>query len=409
MLFPAAAPLAADIVELTDGRILEGKVIEQGDEVRVEFDSGAVTFPRSMVARIEKKKLPREEFAEREKTLDPQDIEGWVELARFCKEKKLKAELQRVLARIIEIDSDNEFARTELGHVKVGEKWLPPEEYFASLGYVRHEGRWMTPEERDLREAVKSMKAIEQRTIARARELLKRMDTTDITVWLESKEALEAIEPALKLPALIDALYTRNRELREYVLGELIAIADVRAVPALVEIYLFDDDELSARAAEGVGRIKNADPFPMLVRALQDRDSLVRFRAILFLEKLGDRRAVEPLLAALEATFRPGATRIEQETQPGEPARVRGVLSKTGPVTDKDRVIGEKIEVNIPQPAVPTRPVISVDKERAALRTALKKLVGFDCGYNFPLWRYLLGRVREAQKDIGCGAEDNRQ
>jgi hypothetical protein len=394
----ACTLLSADLIELTDGRVLEGKVVEKDDEVRVEFDTGAVTFPRSLVARIEKKKLPREEFIEREAALDLKDIAGWEGLARFCKEKKLKAELQRVLARIIEIDPGNEFARTELGHVKVGDTWLTPEEYFTSLGYVQYDGKWMTREERDLLEAVKSMKAVEQRTMAHARELLKKMDTTDFTAWQECREGLEAIEPGLKLAALIDALYTKNRELREYVLGELIAIGDVRAVPALVEIYLFDDNELSQAASDGIGRIRNADPVPMLIRALYDRESFVRFRAIAFVNKLADKRTIEPLLAALEATFRPGSTRIEQETQSGEAISAQEAVRKTGPVTDENRVVGEKIEVDIPRPAVSTRPIVPVDKERAAIRAALKKLAGFDCGYNFPLWHYLLDKVKEAQK-----------
>ncbi|MDQ7780660.1 MAG: hypothetical protein RDV41_13280 [Planctomycetota bacterium] len=391
-------PLFGDILELSDGRVIEGKVIETDDSVRIEVEHGALTFPRGMVIRIERRKLPADEYAERAAALDPKDVSGWQKLGFFCKEKRLKSQLRKVAEHILTVDPENAFARAELGYIKHEGKWTTIEEHYRALGFVMYEGQWVTPEERDLTEALKTGKEIDKRTMARAEELLKRMDTPDLVACEECRIALANIEPRFKLRALINALYTKNPAVRQYVISELSAIGDRRAVPVLVEAYMFEQEPLSQLALAGLLRMKEGDPVPILIRGLREQESMVRYRAALLLEQKGDKRATDQLLSALEATFRPGATIIESDNQYAEVIRAQELVRKTGPVTNADRRIDEKVIVDLdtPQPRA-SGPVVSVEQERAALRRALKKITGIDLGYNFPLWHYVLDKQRNPE------------
>ena len=53
-------------------------------------------------------------------------------------------------------------------------------------------------------------------------------------------------------------------------------------------------------AAESLGRIRDKEGVEPLIQLLKDKDRFVRKVAILALEKIGDKRAVEPLTDALK-------------------------------------------------------------------------------------------------------------
>ncbi len=96
-----AAPLAGDIVHLTDGSRREGRIIsETDDEVVLEMTIGGikaqVRIRRDKVARIERKKtrveLLKEEFDRRKKSLKPGDLDAVEALAKWCAARELYAE-----------------------------------------------------------------------------------------------------------------------------------------------------------------------------------------------------------------------------------------------------------------------------------------------------------------------------
>jgi len=158
-------PAAAHTVTLVDGRVLEGRLLEQGDaEVVIEttFD-GRQTVPRAQVKAVDARTPPlREQLAYRleQAGVDPTllwDAHGWARGAGF------KAELQEIVERIVRQKPEDARARKLLGHQKVDGRWMSPaeraqhevEQQAAAMrakGLVEHEGRWVTPQEKAARE-----------------------------------------------------------------------------------------------------------------------------------------------------------------------------------------------------------------------------------------------------------------
>lgn len=114
----------ADRVRLKDGRTLEGKVVDLGDRVRIEFGRGSVTFSKEEIASIERVKSAAETYREKAAALAEDDVEGHFQLAQWSREQGLEEEARAELLRVIAIDPEHAQARALLGHVKVAGEWV---------------------------------------------------------------------------------------------------------------------------------------------------------------------------------------------------------------------------------------------------------------------------------------------
>lgn len=124
MLLVCTTSLAVgDVVYLKNGRTVEGKVTDLGNEVKVKLRWGAKRIPKSEILRIETKKPPQQQFRERLKTITPDDIDALMELARWCKKHALSREAKTCFKKIIEANPDDSIARHELGYRQVGNTW----------------------------------------------------------------------------------------------------------------------------------------------------------------------------------------------------------------------------------------------------------------------------------------------
>src|SRR5687768_4537225 len=91
LLWAAAVP-AADEVELTSGTVIEGKVQDLGDSIKIVKSNGSATYPKSMVRKITPKKTVEELYDDQARELKDDDLDGHLKLARWCLEKKLPKE-----------------------------------------------------------------------------------------------------------------------------------------------------------------------------------------------------------------------------------------------------------------------------------------------------------------------------
>lgn len=80
----------------------------------------------------------------------PDDVEGRVKLAKWCKTKKLRQSELRIYREIIRLDTNHADAREALGHVLDGETWY---ESFDALqlakGKIRRLTEWVDPSDGD--------------------------------------------------------------------------------------------------------------------------------------------------------------------------------------------------------------------------------------------------------------------
>jgi hypothetical protein len=153
--------LEAHTVTLTDGKVLEGRVVEENErEVVVETTfAGRQAVPRDRVRAVDKSAPPlREQLAYRFEQAGTDaarlwDVHAWAKGAGF------KEELVGLLESIVAAKPDDARARKALGHEKVDGRWMSPaekerhaaEQHAAAMrakGLVEHEGRWITPEEK---------------------------------------------------------------------------------------------------------------------------------------------------------------------------------------------------------------------------------------------------------------------
>jgi len=157
-----AAAASADVVLTTDGRRLEGKIVEESaDVVVVETPLGRIPVERREIRAIERGPSPWEVYAERRSKAS--SAEQHFSLAQWCAEKGLTKERRESLLEAVRLEPDHAQARAALGHVSFEGKWMPRRERDRLLeereetsarrnGLVRHEGRWVTPEEKAARE-----------------------------------------------------------------------------------------------------------------------------------------------------------------------------------------------------------------------------------------------------------------
>ncbi len=70
---------------------------------------------------------------------------------------------------------------------------------------------------------------------------------------------------------------------------------------SLIKTLKYDSDpESRAKAAEALGKMGNKRAVEPLIQALQDKESYVRLRAVLALGAMKDKTAIEPIIQALQ-------------------------------------------------------------------------------------------------------------
>jgi hypothetical protein len=172
------APVAtlADVVFLKSGSKMEGRIVERTEtSVEIDIGAGSLTLPMSSVDRIEEGRSALDEIDERAQALSPDDVDGWLELARFASREGLGAQSKWAYEHVLELVPNDAEANRALGRVEIDGRWLTEDQAYQARGYVNFEGEWMTPAQQDAilhsREADRvAAQAEAQRTEAEARQ-----------------------------------------------------------------------------------------------------------------------------------------------------------------------------------------------------------------------------------------------
>ncbi len=152
-LGPGAA--RADVVHLEGGGKIRGTIIEETPtQVIVRTAAGSThVVRRNEIARIERDLNVEEEFKRRWKALGEGDANGFYELGKWAREKRLLEQAESAFKKAIAIDPEHAGAREALGHRKHEGRWYDEAGYKKAVeGLVEWNGRWVTPQERDLLE-----------------------------------------------------------------------------------------------------------------------------------------------------------------------------------------------------------------------------------------------------------------
>ena len=121
----ASLPVHGDVFELRDGKKIEGNIVREiGDLVSIrKLDGSIVTIDRSEIASVKKSATPLDEYRKRADSVRDDDLQGQIELAKWCTNKGLKTQASLHWKIVIGLSPDNFDGRKALGYVWIGGDW----------------------------------------------------------------------------------------------------------------------------------------------------------------------------------------------------------------------------------------------------------------------------------------------
>ena len=120
-----ASSVHADIFELQNGTKIEGNIVREiGDLVSIrKLDGTIVTVDRADISKIRKSATPLDEYRKKAESLKADDLQGHVEMAKWCQNKGLQTQAANHWKIVIRISPDNFDGRKALGYVWIGGDW----------------------------------------------------------------------------------------------------------------------------------------------------------------------------------------------------------------------------------------------------------------------------------------------
>ncbi|HEX5138460.1 MAG TPA: hypothetical protein VFY93_15920 [Planctomycetota bacterium] len=143
-LLIVAASATADELHLKDGRVLSGRVLEDGDRYAVVDRDGKYVVRKSEVTELVKKKSFMDDFDDRLASLPADDAEAIFEFGRWLEENDWASRAKLAYAEVLDLDPDHRGARRALGYSLYEGAWVSPDELNRRKGLVEFEGRWYT-------------------------------------------------------------------------------------------------------------------------------------------------------------------------------------------------------------------------------------------------------------------------
>jgi len=306
MLCAGLAPAAdADIFELESGGQVTGSIIDrgkQGEYVVQDSRGTVVTLSRRQVEKVIAQGKADLQYVERSRQL-PDTVEAHRELAKWCKENRLTSELQHHRERILELDPTDEDARQSLGYQQHRGRWMTRDQIMAARGLKFYEGNWRTPQDIALREQTKQREQAQTDWFRQIRTWIS---------WLDDRRSAEAAESIanvtdpLAAKAIVDLLEREdNQRVRNLLTATLSELKHPLAVTTLVDFSLNDPNPVvRAECLDYLIRYHQPVSLVPYVSALNDRkyDNVIINRAAEALHRIGDPRAISPLIDALVTT-----------------------------------------------------------------------------------------------------------
>jgi hypothetical protein len=211
--FSAAVALAsaarADRLVLSDGRIVEGSVVRDGDVYRVASRFGEAEIAVKDVRDWVKAKSLETEWRERSAKLAPDDHAGRADLAKWLFDSGREMEARALAEQVLALDPESAVAHAVLGHIRHSGAWMSPDDAKRAEGLVEHGGTWYTPEEWSNLDASAKGKAEDASRAAEGRRVAvlvndatRLMLAPDPALRAEGKRRLEALARENKSDAI---------------------------------------------------------------------------------------------------------------------------------------------------------------------------------------------------------------
>ena len=145
------ANISADVVKLKNGATIDGVAREEGNRVIITIGLGTVSFDKSEVDSIEKKKSAIEEYNDRwERIKDSRNPNDFYNLAKWAETHKVYRDTSLLYRRAIELNPNHEQSHKALGHELYQERWMTHSAVMTARGFILFRGTWTTSAEKEL-------------------------------------------------------------------------------------------------------------------------------------------------------------------------------------------------------------------------------------------------------------------
>ena len=299
-LLSSALPLRADVFELADGGQLVGTLVMRGEDNEYVIDTrlGArVTLADKQVKQVIRQAPEQAEYESRARAL-PDTVAAHRSMAAWCKEHQLPDLAEHHWKRILELDPDDEQARTNLGYQQHRGKWLTRDEIMAERGLRFYDGSYRTAQDIALREREKAITNAEVEWL-RQLKLWRR--------WLDSRRADEAhaqlmdvTDPHAATSVVRMLGSERDVDLRQMWIDILGQIRHAASMRALISLSITEPDrDVRMKCIDHLLRMDESIDIQPYVKALRSKDNLTVNIAAEALGLIGDRDAISPLIDAL--------------------------------------------------------------------------------------------------------------
>jgi len=397
--------LQADLIKLSNGGELRGRIIKNPmnkgaaeEWIHLETLTGArVVVHQSDTQFVTIRSLTVEEYEGHAKRA-VMTVESQWQLAEWCRQKSLSQQRQVHLMEIVEIDPTHAKAQAALGRVWHNGEWIDRDELMASRGYVKYKGRYVTTQELDV---------FQQTTdeLDQERAWYKKIKLWH--GWLVGAQeerrktavnALKQVRDTHAAPALIRYLCeSSNADVRLLGSTVLSTMAGHRAVSGLVKLTLLDvDSEVRFVSLNGIQPENFESAQPVFIKELKSASNTVVGRAAVALVRVGDSKAIAPLIDALITTHR---YKVRSDEPVGEtysfgtdgsfasgsdsrlPPDVELAL-RTGQLPQGVIVLPSPTTANLQKKMV----LVKVQHRNHDVLTALRKMTQQDFGYEKRTW-----------------------
>lgn len=308
-----SAPARADLVKLLNGGEVRGRIAGgsgasrlNAESIVIETLSGVtISVARADMKFLTMRPLVVEEYETRARRVSDTMQAHW-ELAEWCRQQTLTKQREHHLLRVVELDPHHEKAQTALGRIWHEGAWVDRDEMMAERGYVKHKGRYITLQELDLIQKTADELAIERDWFHKVKGWHGWITGRHEERSRQGLLALNQIEDPHAAPAVIRFLCEdKNRDIRSLGVTILAKLNGSKGAAGLVKLSLYDpDDEVRYASLNAIHEDDFETAQTAFVRELRNSLNVVVCRAANGLARVGDQRAVAPLIEALVTTHK---------------------------------------------------------------------------------------------------------
>lgn len=209
LVLPSTA--LADILELKDGRLIEGMVVEDGKELVVLSRFGPSSFKANEVAKRIRAKPVDQQIREHLAKLSKDDTKNHALLAQWLKKIGREGEAISLAEAVLKQDPESQVAHTVLDHVRFKGRWMTEDAKQKAKGLERHGDKWYTPAEwKNVSQADRKAADAKEQELERKRlgadvnRMLRLITSPDAAVRARAKSRLQKLAEELNSDPLRD-------------------------------------------------------------------------------------------------------------------------------------------------------------------------------------------------------------